>query len=258
MGLWDRRNDFSLWRNMVREYSEELLGYPEHDGTRSVPIDYENWPFYRRLSSARAEGKVTAHLLGFGLDALTLAATLLTIRRDVDTGERSFLLHWRDPRKVGHAGGMYQVVPVGIFQPSGYADWNIENDFSLWYNMIREFSEELCGTDEDHGSEEAPINYGAWDFASRLTRGLEDGTVEAYCLGLGVDPLSFATDLLTAVIFDGPVFDDLFGEIAADNDEGRVLELQPFTTEQIDRILAEHPIQAAGVAALQLAIAKLR
>ncbi|WP_253812643.1 helix-turn-helix domain-containing protein [Nocardia amikacinitolerans] len=79
MGLWDRRNDFSLWRNMVREYSEELLGYPEHDGTRSVPIDYENWPFYRRLSSARAEGKVTAHLLGFGLDALTLAATLLTV-----------------------------------------------------------------------------------------------------------------------------------------------------------------------------------
>jgi hypothetical protein len=193
-----------------------------------------------------------------GQRRVNLAISTLTIRRDVDTGERSFLLHWRDPLKVGHAGGMYQVVPVGIFQPSSYADWNIENDFSLWYNMIREFSEELCGTDEDHGSEEAPIGYGAWDFASRLTQGIGEGSVEAYCLGLGVDPLSFATDLLTAVIIDGPVFDDLFDGIVADNDEGRVLELQPFTVERIQRILAEHPIQAAGAAALQLAIANLR
>ncbi|WP_229739689.1 hypothetical protein [Nocardia rhizosphaerihabitans] len=186
-----------------------------------------------------------------------LAISTLTIRRDVDTGERTFLLHWRDPNKVGHAGGMYQVVPVGIFQPSGYAEWNVENDFSLWHNMIREFAEELCGSDEDHGSEQAPIRYESWDFASRLTDGVEDGSVAAYCLGLGVDPLSFATDLLTAVVIDGPLFDELFDGIGADNDEGRVLELQPFTTERIEQILAEVPMQAAGVAALRLAIAHL-
>ncbi|MFE1596830.1 hypothetical protein [Nocardia sp. NPDC058705] len=186
-----------------------------------------------------------------------LAISTLTIRRDVDTDERSFLLHWRDPRKVGHAGGMYQVVPVGIFQPSGYAEWNVGNDFSLWRNMIREFSEELCGADEDHGSENAPIGYESWEFASKLTEGLGDGSVEAYCLGLGVDPLSFATDLLTAVIIDGPIFDELFGEIVTDNDEGRVLKLQPFTLERVEQIIAEHPIQAAGAAALRLAIADL-
>jgi len=38
------RNDFDLWRNIVREYSKELLGTPEHDGTRSKPIDYNAWP----------------------------------------------------------------------------------------------------------------------------------------------------------------------------------------------------------------------
>ncbi|WP_218000656.1 hypothetical protein [Nocardia higoensis] len=193
-----------------------------------------------------------------GQRSVNLAISTLTIRRDTDTGDRTFLLHWRDPRKVGHAGGMYQVVPVGIFQPSGYAEWNISNDFSLWHNMIREFSEELCGNKEDHGSENTPISYGSWEFASRLTQGIDEGSIEAHCLGLGVDPLSFATDLLTAVVLDGPVFDDLFGEIAADNDEGRVLELQPFTAEGVRQILAEHPIQAAGAAALQLAITTLR
>lgn len=189
---------------------------------------------------------------------VNLAISTLTIRRDPGTGEQTFLLHWRDPRKVGHAGGMYQVVPVGIFQPSGYAEWNIDNDFSLWRNMLREFAEELCGADEDHGSEEAPISYGSWDFATRLTQGIDEGSVEAYCLGLGVDPLSFATDLLTAVVIDGPLFDDLFHRIATHNDEGRVLELQPFTAERVGQLLAEHPFQAAGAAVLRLAVAGLR
>jgi len=74
----DLTNDFDIWRNIVREFSEEMLGTPEHDGSRSTPIDYEAWPFYRLLGQARAEGKLTAFCLGAGLDALTLAATILT------------------------------------------------------------------------------------------------------------------------------------------------------------------------------------
>ena len=45
-----------------------------------------------------------------------LAISTLTLRLDQATGRASFLLHWRDPAKVGHAGGMYQVIPVGVFQ----------------------------------------------------------------------------------------------------------------------------------------------
>ncbi len=89
VALWDRRNDFDLWRNIVREYAEELLGEPEHDGTRSRPIAYDDWPLYQRLEQAQADGSVTSHVLGLGLDALTLAATILTvvvIDDDVFTG----------------------------------------------------------------------------------------------------------------------------------------------------------------------------
>ncbi|QIS23426.1 transcriptional regulator [Nocardia terpenica] len=185
---------------------------------------------------------------------VNLAISTLTIRREPQTGAKSFLLHWRDPRKVGHAGGLYQVVPVGIFQPSGYAEWNIGHDFSLWRNMVREFSEELRGESEDHGSEQARIDYDSWNFAKHMEQARRDGALTAYCLGLGVDPLSFATDLLTAVIIDAPAFDSLFPVSATSNAEGRVLELQPFTEERVAEILARHPIQAAGRAALRLAI----
>ncbi len=76
---WDRRTDFDVWRNIVREYSEELLGTPEHDGTRSQPIDYESWPFHQQMQAARGRGTLQVFLLGMALDALTLAATILTV-----------------------------------------------------------------------------------------------------------------------------------------------------------------------------------
>ncbi len=75
----DIANDFDIWKNIVRECSEELLGTPEHDGSRSTPIDYDGWPLYRLLSQARADGRLSAVCLGAGLDALTLAATILTV-----------------------------------------------------------------------------------------------------------------------------------------------------------------------------------
>jgi hypothetical protein len=74
-----------------------------------------------------------------------LAISTLTLRLDRRLGRARFLLHWRDPAKVGHAGGLYQVIPVGVFQPSGEAPWNRQHDFSLWRCMIREFAEELGG-----------------------------------------------------------------------------------------------------------------
>ena len=58
-----------------------------------------------------------------------LAISTLTLRLHRASGRASFLLHWRDPAKVGHAGGLYQVIPVGIFQPSGEAEWNEQPGF---------------------------------------------------------------------------------------------------------------------------------
>jgi hypothetical protein len=198
-----------------------------------------------------------------------MAVGALTLRYDRATGTAEFPLHWRDPKRVGHAGGMFQVIPVGIFQPSGEAEWNVANDFDLWRGLLREFAEELLGVDEDHGSETAPIDYDAWPFGRRMTAALdsgdldsgdlhsgapEDGRIRAWCLGLGTDPLTFAMDLLTVVVIDAPLYDDLFAAAVSDNAEGEVLPLRPFTAESVAGLVGNHPVQAAGAALLTLAL----
>jgi hypothetical protein len=149
---------------------------------------------------------------------------------------------------------MYQVIPVGIFQPSGEAPWNEANDFDLWRGMLREYAEELLGAAEDHGSETAPIDYGRWPLARQMTDALKDGRIRAYCLGLGADPLTFALDLLAVVVIDAPLYDDLFGDLVSDNAEGTVLKPRPFDEPAVTELLARHPVQAAGAALLTLAI----
>jgi hypothetical protein len=184
-----------------------------------------------------------------------MAVGALTLRHDRTTGTASFPLHYRDPRRVGHAGGMFQVIPVGIFQPSGEAEWNVPNDFDLWRGLLREFAEELLGDSEDHGSETAPIDYDGWPFGWRITGALGDGQVRAWCVGLGADPLTFALDLLTVVVVDALVYDELFGRAVSDNAEGAVLPPRPFDEPTVNELLNDHPVQAAGAALLKLALA---
>jgi hypothetical protein len=182
-----------------------------------------------------------------------LAISTLTLRLDRTAGRASFLLHWRDPARVGHAGGLYQVVPVGVFQPSGEAPWNRPHDFSLWRCLIREFAEELGGRSEDYASDRAPVDYDSWPFARQLTGALDRGQVRAWCLGLGTDPLTYATDLLTVAVIDSDVFDALFGGNPRHNAEGRILAAREFAAHVIDRTVTGEPVQAAGAALLRLA-----
>ena len=184
-----------------------------------------------------------------------MATSALTLRHDRAAGTASFPTHYRDPALVGHAGGMYQVLPVGIFQPSGEAPWNEANDFSLWRGLLREYAEELLGADEDYGSEDAPIDYASWPLAKAMTDGLADGSVRAWCLGLGADPLTFALDLLAAVVIDAPLYDQLFGGLVASNAEGRVIRPRPFDRPSVAELLSGAPLQAAAEALLTLALA---
>ncbi len=180
-----------------------------------------------------------------------LAITTLTLRFEAATGRASFLLHWRDPAKVGPAGGMYQVIPVGVFQPAGEAGWHERGDFSLWRCMIREFDEELRGRSEDYGP--GPVDYDSWPFARQMAAALDRGQIRVWCLGLGVDPLTYATDLLTVAVIDSRVFDELFSLSPRRNAEGSVLAAREFAAHVIDRIVTGQPIQAAGAAVLRLA-----
>ena len=180
-----------------------------------------------------------------------LAISTLTIRFEAATGRASFLLHWRDPAKGGHAGGMYQVIPVGIFQPSGGACWHEREDFSLWRCMLREFDEELRGTPEEYGA--GPVDYDSWPFARHMAAALDRGQIRVWCLGLGVDPLTYAADLLTVAVIDSHVFDELFSLEPRGNAEGSVLAAREFAADVIDRTVTGEPVQAAGAAVLRLA-----
>jgi hypothetical protein len=184
---------------------------------------------------------------------LNVAISTLTLRRDRTAGAVTFPLHRRDGAQVGHAGGMYQVLPVGVFQPAGEEPWNTRNDFSLWRCIIRELAEELRGDTEDYDTHRGPIDYDAWPFAHQLTRALDTAQVRPFCLGIGVDPLTFATDILTVVTIEAPLYDELFGEIADTNTEGSITPAVPFTAQTVKRYANTESTQAAGAALLQLA-----
>ena len=192
---------------------------------------------------------------GLARRSASMATSALTLRYDRVAGTATFPLHHRHPGKVSHAGGLYQVIPVGVFQPSGEAPWNEANDFSLWRGLLREYAEELLGADEDHGSDRAPIDYAAWPLAKAMTGALADGRIQAWCLGLGADPLTFALDLLVVVVIDAPLYDDLFGDLVDANAEGRVLKPRPFDEPSVTELIAGTPLQAAAAALLTLALA---
>jgi hypothetical protein len=189
--------------------------------------------------------------------ALT-AVTTLTLRRDPG-GAASFLLHWRDPARVNHAGGMYQVMPAGIFQPVSAAPAAQSHDFSLWRCMAREFSEELLGGSEEYPTRAGRLDYGQWTFHQELAAARELGTLRVGCLGLGVDPLTLATDILTVAVFEAAVFDRMFRGLVTENAEGRVVTEDgsvaiPFTRASVDRFTGGgEPVQTAGEALLRLA-----
>jgi hypothetical protein len=71
--------DFNLWRNVMREYSEEFLGNPEHDGDGVGLIDYETTEPFQSLDQARQAGRLRIYCFGVALDALTLACEVLTV-----------------------------------------------------------------------------------------------------------------------------------------------------------------------------------
>jgi hypothetical protein len=216
------------------EYAQQILGVPgggEFRARVGSPVDPSRRP-------------------------MNLAISALTIRLDRETGDARFLLHWRDPAKVGHAGGLYQVIPVGIFQPATDVPASVENDLSLWRCLVREYAEEILGEDEPD-ADSGPIDYDNWQFAQRMSEALDDRGIEAFCLGLGVDALTLAADLLVVVVMDSAVFDGLFGAIVSGNAEGVIVGTSgtgvpgiPFTRAEVERLVERERMQAAGAAVL--------
>ena len=219
------------------EYAQQIMGAAAGDGLRAhigSPVDPSRRP-------------------------TNLAISALTIRLDRATGDARFLLHWRDPAKVGHAGGLYQVIPVGIFQPATDAPASVDNDLSLWRCLVREYAEEVLGEDEP-APDSGPVDYDRWPFAVRMTAAAQDGRIAAFCMGMGVDALTLAVDLLAVVVVDSVEFDELFGRIVRGNAEGEIVgssagELPglPFVRAEVERLVHHERMQAAGAAVLATA-----
>ncbi len=188
---------------------------------------------------------------------VSVAITTLTLRR-TRSGEASFLLHWRDPAKVTHAAGMYQVMPVGIFQPADDNLASVCHDLNLWHSMAREFSEELLGEAEDYVRLGSPVRYEQWGFCRRLTDARQAGSLRVSILGLGIDPLTLVADILAVAVFDAQLFDEVFDGLVAVNSEGNLASNGSttgfaFTAASVDRFSGSEPTQAAGAAVLKLA-----
>ena len=81
------------------------------------------------------------------------------------------------------------------------------------------------------------MDYDSWPFARHMAAALDRGQIRVWCLGLGVDPLTYATDLLTVAVIDSRVFDELFSLDPRGNDEGSVLAAREFAAHVIDRVV---------------------
>ncbi len=183
----------------------------------------------------------------------------LTIRLP-RSGSPSFLLHRRNAANVALAGGYYHIMPAGVFQPSTIAPWDQANDFDLWRNMIREYSEEFLGMPEADGSSGQPIDYENTEPFRSLNTAKAAGSLRTYCFGIGLDPLTLAGEILTVAIIDEDAYDSIFKDLVAANSEGSIVAASPslsdgitFNEENVRRLLDQEPLAPAAAACLDLA-----
>lgn len=186
----------------------------------------------------------------------TGAIACLTLRHDGRTGEASFPLHWRDPAKVGHAGGTYMVVPVGVFQAANDDSDRQFRDLNLLACLAREYCEELLGSPEivDDNDEHSQLE-------RSMIEAIDAGQMEISILGMGTDPLTLATDLLAVATVDADLYDRLWLKVVAVNEEGTIIgdgaaSRFNFSDEVVARLVEQGRLQAAAEALLRLAQAR--
>ncbi|MFJ9461014.1 XRE family transcriptional regulator [Kitasatospora sp. NPDC101447] len=199
----------------------------------------------------------------FDLDLRAVVPAITTLLLRVrPSGEATFLLHWRDPGKVATAGGLYDTIPAGEFQPSTVMGDPAGPDFDLWRNIVRELNEELLGAPEYDGSSSRPLDYDRWPLYRSLQRARATGHLRAYCFGIGCDALTLAATIPSAIVIADSVFDELFGEVVQTNAEGVTVTRWngqdttagiPFTEQNIIQFLTSEPMAPPGAACLALA-----
>jgi hypothetical protein len=185
-----------------------------------------------------------------------LAVSTLVLRRESAGTPPRMLLHRRDPRGVASGGGLVQVAPVGIFQPSDDSRPDDADELDPWKATVRELAEELLGRDEAYGVPGEHFDYDSWPFYRDLARARAAGSLTVSWLGIGVDPLTLVLDALQVAVFDAEVFDQLLSGLVTANAEGDMIAGTagiPFTAGTVDHVTTSEPMQSAGAALLRLA-----
>jgi transcriptional regulator with XRE-family HTH domain len=183
----------------------------------------------------------------------------LTIRRDPIEGHRMYL-HHRDATSVAAGGGMYHVIPAGVFQPAALAPAHQNNDFSLWRNVQREFCEEFLGNSEHDGNSIDPIAYDTDEPFASFERARQAGDFRVFACAMVLEPLTLTVELVTVAVIEAPVFDALFSGMVALNEEGAAVSTEagrptvgiPFTAAARERLRAE-PLAPSARACIEMA-----
>jgi transcriptional regulator with XRE-family HTH domain len=213
------------------------------------PLSLDDLPFRRLVGCP------------FDLSTRPLLPSINTITLRRGRSSAAFILHWRDPVQVAVAGGMFHVMPAGVFQPSSISPDAQAQDFDLWRNVMREFSEEFLGNPDHDGSSGDPIDYQNTEPFRSLGRARESGDLRMMCLGMGVDPLTLAGEILTVAVIEDHVFDRIFDSLVPANTEGTIVaapnrnhaEGVPFTGTNVERLLGSGLMAPAAAACLYLA-----
>ncbi|EHK86497.1 hypothetical protein SZMC14600_14705 [Saccharomonospora azurea SZMC 14600] len=164
----------------------------------------------------------------------------------------SVVLHQRDSASVAGGGGMVHLLPAGIFQPSSVLPAAIAADFSIWRNIQREYAEELLGHDEYDGSGK-PIRYGELEPFTSMDQALRDGRIQVFCLGVTVDALTLAGDILTVAIIAPDTYDELFANAVETNSEGSMpVRAFPFEENTLTWLNESKRLSPGAAAALHL------
>ncbi|MBL7490207.1 helix-turn-helix transcriptional regulator [Frankia sp. AgB1.9] len=228
----------------------ETVAHETAAAMMSSGLSWPALPFRRRIGDP------------FDLAARPVLPSINTLTIRVDRGAASFLLHRRSAGSVATAGGVYHVIPAGVFQPSGITPVHHRADFDLWRNIMRELSEELLGNTEHDGNSSTPIDYAADEPFRAFDEARRDGRIRVSCFGVGIDALTLFSEILTVVVIEADTFDGMFAEMVHSNAEGSVVsagpnravaEGIPFTYATLRRLIDSEPLAPAAAACLELA-----
>lgn len=210
-------------RHLTMKFDEAR--YFDYLDTSEV-LSYEKVSTPRKCSYRELLGdpfKLTNRVASLGVLTLTL--------KHGKTGTK-FLLHKRTADVVLGAG-LFHVIPAGEFTPSDVSLEAIQEDLSIWRNIVREYAEELLGREDAQGHGGRRIDYDNSSPYKELAQAASSGALKISVLGLGLDPLTWKPELLTVAVFDGEAFDLAFGERITGNFEGTVIEDIPYTEENV-------------------------